>query len=211
MKKRIWMVMCLVLLFISGCKGAAGTYFEEATERSEGTETVEDAAVWKDTEETAASTAESTQKSEDCYVYVCGAVVCPGVYQLPAGSRIYEAILMAGGLREDACEDSINQAMQAEDGQMIKVLTKEEAEWSGTQTVSKGQSGGEKDSDGRININTADMDTLMTLPGIGEAKAMSIISYREEQGGFSSIEELMNITGIKEGVYSEIKDNITVN
>jgi len=65
--------------------------------------------------------------------------------------------------------------------------------------------------DGKVNINTADLALLMTLPGIGESKAGSIISYREEHGKFSSIEELMNITGIKEGVYTKIKEHITVN
>ena len=62
-----------------------------------------------------------------------------------------------------------------------------------------------------MNLNTAGAAELMTLPGIGEAKAGQILSYREEKGGFSSIEEIMNITGIKEGVYSKIKDYITVN
>ncbi len=204
MKKRIWTVMCLLVLLLSGCREAAETYFEEASERLEDTQEAE-------SEEAESEEAVKAEEKTECYVYVCGAVESPGVYKLPAGSRIYEAILRAGGLREDACEDSINQAQQAADGQMIKVLTREEAAQMGTQTASEELEAGEEENGGRVNINTADADELMTLPGIGESKAMSIISYREEQGGFSSAEELMNITGIKEGVYSKIKDHITVN
>ena len=154
--------------------------------------------VFRETEEISV-----TETAEDCYVHVCGAVHHPGVYRLPAGSRVYEAVLLAGGLLETACEDGINQAQEVADGQMIKVLTAEEAkEQENAQT-------GEPETDGKINLNTADAAALMTLPGIGEAKAASILSYREEHGGFSSAEEIKNITGIKEGVYSKIKDRIT--
>ena len=113
---------------------------------------------------------------------------------------------MAGGLREDACEDSLNQAQEITDGQMIKIVTEEEASQGGEESGSE-----EFDSDGRINLNTAKAEELMTLPGIGASKAQSILSYRDEKGGFSSIEEIMEITGIKEGVFSKIKDYIIVN
>ena len=88
---------------------------------------------------------------------------------------------------------------------MIKILTEEEA-FRQESSIQEPQ----EQADGRININTAEAADLMTLPGIGESKARSILSYREEKGGFSSTEEIMNITGIKEGVYSKIKDYITV-
>ena len=109
---------------------------------------------------------------------------------------------------ENACEDSINQAEEVSDGQMIRILTKEEAKEAPMQKEGAAAS---EASDGKINLNTADAGALMTLPGIGESKARSILSYREENGGFSSVEEIMNITGIKEGVYSKIKEYITVN
>ena len=151
-----------------------------------------------------------TKESTDCYVYICGAVVHPGVYKLTAGSRIYEVVSAAGGLLDNACEDSINQAEVVTDGQMIKVLTQDEAQ---EQEIPKGEAdaGSSQESDGKVNLNTAGVSELMTLPGIGETKAGQILSYREEKGGFTSIEEIMNITGIKEGVYSKIKDYITVN
>ena len=197
MKNKILAGICLSVLCLSGCKESS--YFEEMNPAAEET------AVFKEigTEET-----EGTEIAEECCVYVCGAVECPGVYKLPRGSRIYEAVLLAGGLREDACEDSLNQAQELTDGQMIKILTVEEAE---SQVKGIIDSDDSAVSDGRVNLNTASAEELMTLPGIGASKAQSILSYRDEKGGFSSVEEIMDITGIKEGVYSKIKDYITVN
>lgn len=195
MKNKIYLSVCLLLIFLSGCKGASSPYFEEASEIAEETEIPE----------AKNRMADDLSETAECYVYICGAVKTPGVYELPAGSRIYEAVAQAGGLLENACEDGINQAEKITDGQMIKIPTKEEAA-----DPSFGPSAEENASDGRVNLNTADVSELMTLPGIGESKAMSILSYREEKGGFSSAEEIMNITGIKEGVYSKIKDYITV-
>lgn len=193
MKKRIWMGLCLILCMGSGCGEASRAYFEECE-----TSVSRLPAASLETEEISV-----TETVEDCYVHVCGAVHHPGVYRLPAGSRVYEAVLLAGGLLDTACEDGINQAQEVADGQMIKVLTAEEAKEQETVQT------GEPETDGKINLNTADAAALMTLPGIGEAKAASILSYREEHGGFSSAEEIKNITGIKEGVYSKIKDRIT--
>ena len=133
-----------------------------------------------------------------CYVYVCGAVCHPGVYKLPADSRIYEAIDAAGGLTEEASWEGVNQADEIEDGQMILVPTTAEVAES-TET-----------DDGRININTASADQLTAIPGIGEVKAKSIVDYRMEQGAFSDTEEIMNISGIGEATYAKIRDYIKV-
>lgn len=135
-----------------------------------------------------------------CYVYVCGAVAAPGVYELPEGSRVCDAIEKAGGFTEDAAV-SVNLAEKVSDGQMIQIVTGEEA----TQIQSEPES-----ADGRVNLNTATAEQLMTLTGIGQAKADSIITYRTEHGSFQSIEDIMNISGIKEGVFVKIKDSITV-
>lgn len=149
-----------------------------------------------------------------CYVHVTGAVAHPGVYQLPAGSRVYQAIEMAGGLTEQASEREINLAEGITDGQKLYIYTREESE----ALVSSGGGGLVGDigaenggTDARVNINTADKEELMTLAGIGESKAEAIIAYREENGGFSSPEDIKNISGIKDGVYSKIKDSICVN
>jgi competence protein ComEA len=97
------------------------------------------------------------------------------------------------------------------DGQKVYVpRTDELAEGIGTQTQESLDTSGAEEVSGKININTAAKEILITLPGIGEAKADSIIAYRTEHGGFSTIEEIMEIPGIKEAVFSKIKELITV-
>lgn len=142
-------------------------------------------------------TSDSTGK---CYVQVVGAVNKPGVYELEGDARIFQAILMAGGLREDADESCLNQAQKISDGMKLEIKTKDEAMAAQQSAI----------SDNKVDINTADAKTLMTLPGIGESKANSIIKYRESKGRFNSIEDLKNITGIKEGVYNKVADSIKV-
>ena len=136
--------------------------------------------------------------SQMIYVYVCGHVKHPGVYALGVESRICDALELAGGVTESGNPQALEQAQHVKDGQTIYVPGWEEM-----------QSSNEVD-DGLININKADKELLMTLPGIGETKAELIIQYRLEHGDFESIEDLMNIPGIKEGVYNKIKDSIKV-
>lgn len=139
-------------------------------------------------------------------IFVTGCVKNPGVYELLEGARLYEAIELAGGFTEEASQDCLNLAAYVKDGDKITVYSKEEAEKS-----SIGSMGPSEMTDrGYVNINTADKKTLMTLPGIGEAKADAILSYREEHGRFSSIEDIMNISGIKQGAFDKIKSLITI-
>lgn len=145
-------------------------------------------------------------------VFVCGQVVSPGVYELPEGSRIYQAVEAAGGMLETADATFVNQAEMIEDGQRIYLPSAEEVQagdfetpWMETQSSNQNGS-----SDGRVNINTADKEELMTLTGIGEQKAQAIITYRESSGGFKTIEELMQVEGIKEGTFEKIKEDITI-
>ena len=121
-----------------------------------------------------------------------------GVYELSSESRVYEAIQKAGGFAEDAAITAINQAKVLEDEERIYVPTIEEA------TLEQIQ------NDGKVNLNTATKEELMTLPGVGESKAKLIIQYREEQGTFQTIEDVMNISGIKEGLFDKIKEYIKV-
>ena len=164
-------------------------------------------------QETTVAAEEET--AEVIYVDVGGEVNQPSVVELTDGSRVTDAIAAAGGLTEKADLTDINRAAFVSDGEKIFIPSQEEYDSDGLLSGDSGNSGGSgasgRSSDGKININTADLALLMTLPGIGESKAGSIISYREEHGKFSSIEELMNITGIKEGVYTKIKEHITVN
>lgn len=145
---------------------------------------------------------------DEICVYVCGQVNDPGVYTLSSGSRIYEAIELAGGFTSDAAEESLNLADVLEDGQQITVWSVEEYE-AGLSDTSASSSGTDS-GDGLININTATADELTELPGIGDVKAAAIVAYREANGSFSSIEDIMNVDGIKEGSYEKIKDLITV-
>ena len=156
-------------------------------------------------------------------VHVCGAVNEPGVYDIAAGSRIIDAVIKAGGFRDDASEDALNLAQVLNDGCKIYFPTVTEMETLDVMTDTKGgtvnmqfvSEGNVTDSEdsaqARVNINTASKDKLMTLKGVGASRADAIIAYREEHGAFLAIEDIMNVTGIKEGSYNKIKDNITVN
>lgn len=142
------------------------------------------------------------------YVHVCGAVVNPGVYEVNTGTRVFEVINLAGGVTNEGAPDALNQAELVEDGQKILVPTLEEA-----QTLEfEDAVGNQEDSSkgGLVNINKAGKEELMTLPGIGDSKAQSIIAYREENGNFKTIEDIKNITGIKDGLFNKIKDYISV-
>ncbi|MBD5465619.1 MAG: ComEA family DNA-binding protein [Lachnospiraceae bacterium] len=155
---------------------------------------------------------EHFQTSEDThriFVHVCGAVLVPGVYELPEDARAFLAIEKAGGFLEDAYEEALNLAKPLEDGEQLFIPTLEEWE-QGKGTAAAGMEEEKATEDGLININTASKEELCTLPGVGESRAESIVSYREANGGFLTIEEIMNVTGIKEGLFGKIKDKIKV-
>lgn len=143
----------------------------------------------------------------ECTVYVCGAVKRPGVYHFSGNSRVCDAVEAAGGFTRKASRDVINQARLLVDGEQITIPKKTKEKISGGPVSSDHV--GEGDSS-LVDINEADKGELMTLSGIGEAKAQSIIDYRDENGRFSSTGDIMKIPGIKEGIYNKIKDSITV-
>ena len=164
---------------------------------------------------------------EMIYVDVCGAVANPGVFQLAAGSRVFQAIEAAGGYLPKAVQNCVNRAGVLTDGQQLYILTQEEMEQQGLDPAemagaSDGQMNGsagtgqntgiaaQAQQDNRININTADVTQLTTLTGIGATRAQAIIAYRQENGPFATIEEIMNVQGIKEGTFAKIKDEIVV-
>ena len=161
------------------------------------------------TEETEAETVATVYLAVD----ICGAVARPGVYYLSEGARVCDVVDCAGGLLSDADTKNLNQAAYVNDGDKIIVYTIEEtaagtgAVASGTQTMGVQ---GTAAQTGMVNINTADVTQLCTLSGIGESRAQDIIAYRESNGGFQSIEEIMNVSGIKEATFSKIKDDIVV-
>lgn len=202
-----YMFLVWAVFSFSGCTNKdTQMYLEAKAQESAADSEAGDAE--KETEEAAG------QDAGNCFVYVCGAVKEPGVYELPAGSRIYEAIKLAGGLKKNASVKGLNQAQPLADGDMVEILTvqekkkleqESEAGPAGTASEASGDASG-----ARVNINTASAAELMTLNGIGEAKAANIIAYRESNGNFASTEELMNVSGIGQGVYANIQDKITV-
>ncbi len=143
----------------------------------------------------------SSADEEQIYVHVCGRVCQPGVVMLPAGSRVWEAVEAAGGLAEDAQDTAVNLAAVLQDGQKLYIPAIGES-------IAEQMS--DTADDGRVNLNTADADRLQTLSGIGVSRALDILSYRETHGGFQTIEEIMQVPGIKESIYEKIKDKITV-
>ena len=188
MTKLIVIIVLSVLTCLTGC--------EKDEELELETVSVEEL------DEKGVSGEETEVSKETIYVHVCGEVKCPGVYELEAGSRVYEAIEAAGGVTSEAAEDALNQAEILEDGQKIQVLSVED--------IHLEQHNSGMNVDGKMNINRASKEELMTLPGVGESKADAIIRYRSENGNFKSIEEIMEIEGIKEGVFKKIEDQITV-
>ncbi len=189
---------------------------ENVMEEEAGSELQDESGIQDEAEDDSVDETESQM----IYVEVCGAVKAPGVYELPKGSRVYQAIEKAGGFLEEAQQGLINQAEFLTDGQQIRIYTKEEAEklksTAVDETAAKGLSSQDENTssgqntDEKININRADKSMLMTLSGIGEIRAEAIIAYREKTGGFSTIEELMQVEGIKEKTYEKLKDKITV-
>ena len=169
----------------------------------------------------------SSEETKTLVVHICGAVSAPGVYELPAGSRIIDAVEAGGGFLPEADEACCNLAEEIVDGCQIYIMTKSESCADG-QTEKKAGIQTSPDSDmqttdrnvrsnsapalenGLVNLNTADVAALMTLPGIGESRAKAIISYREQHGAFAKIEDIMKISGIKQAAFSKIKDKITV-
>ena len=149
---------------------------------------------------------------KDIKVYVCGAVQRPDVYEISADSRIVDAVSAAGGFAIDAYPEAMNLAETVSDGSRIYVPTKEEVDALAVvySDTGSGSGGTTSDSTGRVNINTATLEELTTLPGIGDTRARAIIDYREQNGAFGNIEDIMQVTGIKEKSFSKIKDSICV-
>lgn len=178
MKLRIIVLAILMIIALSGCSSEK----KESFKAEAGSLT---------------ALASSEAEPDRVWVYVCGEVACPGVYELTAGSRVKDAIVLAGGLSSEADPAAVNQAQKLKDQDKIVIPAK---------NTPSGSSAGS----GLMNINSATKEQLLTLPGIGEAKAAAIVSYRESHGGFKNIEELQKIEGIKSGVFNKIKDSVSV-
>ena len=194
MNKQIrWIIIAAVLqiLFLSACMGKQEIVFEENYSLETDSETVY---------------SEAESQEQELTVHVCGAVKNAGVYVLPSGSRLHDAVTAAGGFAEDAAKDFQNLAMLVTDGSKVFIPTIQEAE----SLKGQEQDGVQTAEAGKININTADVALLCTLTGIGQTRAKSIVAYREKNGNFRTIEDIMKVEGIKEGSFEKLKDQITV-
>jgi competence protein ComEA len=207
-KVRVILLCALLACLVSGCGERELSISTVGEEAENSTETIQNDSTEDETLTAAEDTedTETDQVKSDICVYVCGAVMTEGVYNLPAGSIKADALEAAGGYAEDAVRGYVNLAQEAVDGEKIYFPRQDEV----TSSYESEAGAGTGQCDGRINLNTASQEELMTLPGVGESKARAIIEYREEHQGFQSIEEIMNINGIKEGVYNNIKDLITI-
>ena len=201
MKKQIILLGIVVLMMLVGCTGCKKqSYLETQSDLQE------------EHTKSADTTEEKKQQTEqvtEIYVQIDGAVKKPGVYTFSEESRVYELIEAAGGLLPEAYDLGINQAKRLADGEKIYVYTKEEIE-NGAGTTDTQNPKGQAD-DGKVNINTASVEELMTLSGIGETRAKDIIAYRNAHGAFSLPEDLKNVSGIGDSTYNKIADAIIVN
>lgn len=200
-KKQIILLGIVVLMMLVGCTGCKKqsyleTQFDLQEEHTKSADTTEEKK-------------QQTEQVTEIYVQIDGAVKKPGVYTFSEGSRVYELIEAAGGLLPEAYDLGINQAKRLADGEKIYVYTKEEIE-NGAGTTDTQNPRGQTD-DGKVNINTASVEELMTLSGIGETRAKDIIAYRNAHGAFSLPEDLKNVSGIGDSTYNKIADAIIVN
>lgn len=206
-------IVCLICYFVSKNSKSTGITLSDDNEERviETSDIVSSDSIQETSADLGKSEEEQTSvNQESIAVHVCGQVKNPGVYTLAKGARVSDAIEAAGGLTKKAAGDFINQAQKLEDEQQIYVPNKEEANEAPLITQQEnGNNANRSVNKELININQATREELMTLPGIGEAKADMIMTYREEHGRFATIEEIKNISGIKDGVYNKICDLIT--
>ncbi|EEH99157.1 MULTISPECIES: helix-hairpin-helix domain-containing protein [Clostridium] len=149
-----------------------------------------------------------TKGTKMIVVEIKGEVANPDVYEISEGSIIRDLITKAGGVTNEANIDKINRADKLRDNQLIVIPNKNELSNANTNiNVSKE---GNTAEDGIININTASLEELQKINGVGEVKAKSIINYREKNGGFKSIDEMKNIEGIGDKTFEKMKDQITI-
>jgi competence protein ComEA len=140
--------------------------------------------------------------SAELYVHVSGAVRAPGLYVLPAGSRVVDAVAAAGGFADDADRDAVNLARTLDDGEQLPVPREGEAPLT--------PAGGAASAGGLVDLNAADAALLETLPRIGPALAERIIAWRDDNGAFTSIEDLLAVPGIGDKMLESLRDLVTV-
>lgn len=160
----------------------------------------------------AVASSEPTETAQAAFVHVVGAVGRPGVYELPPGSRVRDAVDVAGGLTASAAPEGLNLARLVQDGEQLRVPTVEEmaAQPSGGPGApAAGGPGGASAAGGLVDLNTADAALLDTLPGVGPSTAQKIVDDREKNGPFKTVEDLLRIPGIGEKKLESLRDLVS--
>lgn len=197
-----WKVIGMALVIVAVIAFCGGNLYQEWRAEGEGLTLVQEDAT---AGETAADSAAPENASGEVVVHVAGAVSSPGVYTLPADSRVDDAV-RAAGATADADLSQLNLAQKLADGQKITVPVAGATPADGSSAATTADS----DNGGLININTATQEELESLPSIGEVRAQAIITYREEHGGFRTIDELKEVSGIGDKIFADIAPHVTV-
>ena len=197
-----WKVIGMALVIVAVIAFCGGNLYQEWRAEGEGLTLVQEDAT---AGETAADSAAPENASGEVVVHVAGAVSSPGVYTLPADSRVDDAV-RAAGATADADLSQLNLAQKLADGQKITVPVAGAAPADGSSAATTA----DNDNGGLININTATQEELESLPSIGEVRAQAIITYREEHGGFRTIDELKEVSGIGDKIFADISPHVTV-
>jgi len=170
----------------------------------------EQAEAWEENESAFQQATEASEKTTEetgkIIVDIKGEINKPGVYELEGDARVKEVILEAGGLTKQAEEKQLNLAEKLQDQQMIYIPNKEEAE----EMEEQGDKQAENNNEDTIDINTAEINELQEISGVGPAKAQAIVDYREENGAFESIDELNEISGFGEKTVEKLRDSIKI-
>ncbi len=204
--------------------GQSPTFEVVASEDAEGSFEAKEGTTGASEESQAASPSEPSQRSgadqdsavlPTLAVHVSGAVASPGVYELEEGARVRDAVEAAGGFAAEASQESVNLARKVSDGEQIFVLTVEEFEASSSSSSPSSESSdagarGSSGAGGLVNINTAGLEALDSLPGVGPATAQAILDEREANGPFASVEDIQRVSGIGEKKYEKLKGSICV-
>ena len=191
-KKAVQYGICAVFLIITGLIYLAGRKNVSVSE-----DTFAEGVVSSSKEDN--NRYENESSGGDMYVYICGHVNSPGVVKCQKGTRLYEAVEMAGGADDSADMSTVNLAAQVADGERIYIPA-----------YGEDFSAIEEQTEGLVNINKATENELMTLPGIGSSRAADIVRYRTDNGRFQTIEDIMKVSGIKEAAFNKIKNYICV-
>lgn len=161
-------------------------------------------------EQTEETSTEVSEEPSQLVVDVKGAVAKPGLYTLEAGARVNDAVKAAGGLTSQADPKSVNLAQKLSDEAVVYVASKEENISVVTSTTASSAMSPEEKSTSLVNLNTATEADLQTISGIGAKRAADIIAYREANGGFKSVDDLNNVSGIGDKTMESIQPYVTV-